>query len=99
MIITSEKTHKTYETVEECIAAEKAFDEEQARKEKAQKQLQSERKARAEEIEVARKAMNEAQNNYRKLVEAFVRDYKSYHTTILSVKDLPSFIREWFDMV
>lgn len=98
MIITSEKTHKNYTTVEECIAAEKAFDEEQARKEEAQKQLQSERKARAEEIEAARNAMNEAQNNYRKLVEAFVRDYKSYHTTIVSGKELPMLFKDWFDL-
>lgn len=92
MKIISEKTGKEYGSVEECIKAEKAYDEkiaaEKAAKEKAlveqkakKEALASERKARAKEIEDAMKAVKEAEDKYRELLNAFIKDYKSYHYT------------------
>lgn len=78
----SEKTGKTYDTADECLKAEKAYDkavaEEKARKEK----LTSERKERALEVENAYKAVLEAQKLYHEKLDAFIKDYKSFHMTI-----------------
>ena len=93
MKILSEKTNKWYTTVDECIAAEKAFDEavakEKAEKEKAlaekkakEEKLGAERKARANEIEEAYKASCEAYKHYQDLLNAFVKDYGSFHMTV-----------------
>ena len=92
MKIYSEKTNKEYATVEECLKAEEAFDkaeaEKKAAKEKAlaekkakEEKLVVERKERAKEIEDAMKAVKEAEDKYRELLNAFIRDYKSYHYT------------------
>lgn len=93
MKILSEKTGKEYPTVELCIAAEKAYDE-QIAKEKAEKEqalaiakakkeeLAAVRKNRAAEVENAYKAIIEAQKVYNEKLNAFVKDYGSFHMTI-----------------
>jgi len=92
MKILSEKTNKYYATVDECLAAEKAFDEavakEKAAKEKAlveqkakEEKLATERKARATEVEDAYKAVIDADKHYQELLSAFVKDYGSFHMT------------------
>jgi len=82
MKILSEKTGKEYQTVEECVAAEKEFDEAVA-KEKARKEnLAKERKERAKEVEDAYKAILEAQKVYKDKVDEFVKDYGSFHMSI-----------------
>ena len=92
MKIMSEKTGKEYKTVEECLAAEKAL-EEQLAKEKAEKEAKekalvakkeaalAERKADAEQVEVARKAMVEANRAYNKAMQDFLKKHGSYHRT------------------
>lgn len=93
MKIYSEKTNKEYATVDECVAAEKEFDEavakrkaeiqrmEEEKKAKAEK-LQTERKARAAEVEDAYKASIEAAKHYQDLLDKFVKDYGSFHMTV-----------------
>ena len=82
MRIFSEKTGKEYKTVPECLAAEKEFDEAVA-KEKARKEnLAKERKERAAEVEAAYNAILEAQKAYREKLDAFVKDYGSFHMTV-----------------
>ena len=89
MKIVSEKTGKEYMTVEECLAAEKEFDEAVA-KEKARKEnLANERKERAKEVEDAYKAVLEAQNAYRAKLDAFVKDYGSFHMTLRTGENNP----------
>ena len=84
MKILSEKTGKEYQTVEECVAAEKEFDEAVA-KEKARKEnLAKERKERAKEVEDAYKAILEAQKVYKRKLDDFLKDYHSFHTSIRS---------------
>ena len=93
MKIYSEKTNKEYATVEECLAAEEEFDkvvaEKQAAAEKAlaeakakKKALAAERKDRAIEVENAYKAILDAQKVYHEKLDAFVRDYGSFHMTV-----------------
>lgn len=82
MRIFSEKTGKEYKTVPECIAAEKEFDEAQAKEEARKKALSDERKTRAKEVEDALKAVCDAQKAYEEKLDAFVKDYGSFHATI-----------------
>ena len=112
MKILSDKTNKEYATVEECLAAEKAFDEmvakQQAEKEKAlaeqkakEEKLAAERKARATEVEDAYKAVVEAQKVYREKLNAFVKDYGSFHMTLKTGDGNPfdlfhGFFENWF---
>lgn len=107
----SDKTNKYYPTAE---AAEKAEFElkEQENRERAKKErearlkkekeekLAAERKARAAEVEDARKVMVAAQSKYREVLDAFVRDYNSFHFSIDSddVKSLKNTIPTLFEL-
>lgn len=82
MKILSEKTNKYYATVDECLAAEKAFNEAAAKKKAEEEKLNATRKERANEVENAYKASVEANKHYRELLDAFVKDYGSFHMTV-----------------
>lgn len=82
MKIFSEKTKQFYPTVDECVAAETAFDEEQAKIAAEQKALAEARKERAKEVEDAYKAAAEAKKTYLELRNKFVEDFGSFHMTI-----------------
>ena len=82
MKILSEKTNKYYATVDECLAAEKAFDEAAAKKKAEEEKLNATRKERANEVENAYKVSIEANKHYRELLDAFVKDYGSFHMTV-----------------
>lgn len=82
MRILSEKTGKEYQTVEECVAAEKEFDEAVAAEKARKENLAKERKERANEVEEAYKAVLEAQKAYKAKLDAFVKDYGSFHMTL-----------------
>ena len=56
MKIYSEKTNKEYASVDECLAAEKEFDEAVAAKKAAEEKALAERKAKQEAIAAERKA-------------------------------------------
>lgn len=73
----SEKTKKVYDDVEALEAAEKEFDEREAKA----LALREERKTRAKEVE-------EAYKHYLELRAKFIEDYKSFHMSITD-KDLP----------
>lgn len=76
-IYKSEVLNKEFETEEECLTAEKKYEEEHA-KELAEKE---ERATRAREV-------NDAYKKYLELRAKFVEDYKNYHITLTS-DDLP----------
>ena len=89
----SELVKKNFDSEQECLDAEKKYEEEHA-KELA---LKEERAARAKEV-------NEAYKKYLELRAKFLEDYKSFHMT-LTEKDLPAinsvnlwdlFDRFWF---
>lgn len=85
----SEILNKQFDTADECVAAEKAYEEEVAKKQVEQEYLKTQRKARAAAIEEAREKMVEAQNHYRILIGEFVKDYGTYHYSSKSVNDIP----------
>ena len=95
MKIMSEKTGKFYATIDECLAAEKAYDAEVAKKkEEEEKALAeakakreaavAERKVEAEKVEAARQALIKAQNEYKDALETFCSKYGAYHFTLKS---------------
>lgn len=82
MRIISDKTGKEYATVEECVAAEKEYDE-AIEAEKARKAALAERRAdRAKEVEAAYRKVVEAQKDYHKVLAAFCKDYGAFHMTL-----------------
>ena len=100
MKIYSEKTDKEYASVEDCLAAEKEYDEAMEAKRVAEEKALVERKAknekltakrkeRAAEVENAYKAILEAQKVYREKLDAFVKDYGSFHMTVRTGENNP----------
>ena len=92
----SEKLNKVFDTVEACEQAElrvkEAENREKILKEREaarKKELADKRKERAAEVEEARKAMIAAQKNYKEILEAFIRDYHSYHFTETDTENVP----------
>lgn len=104
----SDKTNKYYSTVEEANKAEFELKEKENR-ERAQKErearlkkekeekLTAERKDRAMEVEEARIAMEKARSKYANLLEAFCRDYKTFHLS-LTGEDAKRAIPTLFDI-
>lgn len=74
----SEVVKKNFDSEQECLDAEKKYEEEHT-KEVA---LKEERAARAKEV-------SDAYKHYLELRAKFLEDYKSYHMT-LTEKDLPA---------
>ena len=90
-------TNEVFANADDCAAAEKQYEEKKAKERAEKDKLAAERKARAAEVEEARKAMVIAQNKYKELIEAFVRDYKSYHYSSHSVDDIPTLFSSFFN--
>lgn len=101
MKILSEKTNKEYASVEECLAAEKEFDKQVALEKAKKEELANTRKTRAKEIEDAYKAILDAKKHYNELLDAFVKDYGSFHMTLRTGDGNPfdlfnRFFDNWF---
>ena len=91
MLYTSEKTNKSYKTVEELEAAEKEFD----KAEEEKKALVEVKKTRAKEVQdayeaylnvrkEAYKSISEAEKKYIELRNKFAKDYNGYHYTYIN---------------
>lgn len=104
----SEITKTIYDTEKACLEAEFKVKEEQnkekIRRERAereakekQERLNAERKVRAAEVENARKAMDAARSKYAEVLQAFCKDYGSYHTTLTN-EDAKNIIPTLFDV-
>jgi hypothetical protein len=104
----SDVTKQFYDTEKACLEAEFKVKEKQNRekilREKAERErkekqeaLAAERKARATEVEDARKAMVTAQHKYSEVLEAFCKDYGTFHQT-LTDEDAKSIIPTLFDI-
>ena len=85
----NEYEQKFYDNENECIAAEKACLKKQAEEKAAKEKKASERKMAAEKVEAARKAMYAAQSAYKKELEAFCKEYGTYHTTLTGIDSVP----------
>ena len=97
MTIISEKTGKTYESVEACLEDEKKFDREVEEAENKKKELTNTRKERAKEVEDAYNARLEADKLYREKLNKFIDDYGSFHMTINTEVENPYSIFDFLD--
>lgn len=97
MTIISEKTGKTYETVEDCLADEKKFDLAVEEKENKKKELANARKERAKEVEDAYNTRLEADRLYKEKLNKFIDDYGSFHMTINTEVEDPHSIFDFLD--
>lgn len=86
----SDVTKKFYDTAKECTKAEEEVIMMQAKEKEEKEKLAAERKNRAAEVEEARKKMVAAQNEYKEKLEAFIRDYKSYHYSSTNANEIPT---------
>lgn len=94
----SDKLDKLFDSAEECSQAEKDYDTQIAEKKQHELQLKEERSTRAKEIDEARKALEAASKHYHELIHAFVKDFGSYHHSIIKhdLQDDPDLL-DFFD--
>lgn len=85
----SEVLKRQFNTEEECLAAEKLYQEKVLAKQAAEDKAKEEKATRAKEIEKAykefkdaEKAYVESSNRLNKLRNAFVKDYGKFHMTV-----------------
>lgn len=90
----SEVTKQFYDSLKDGETAEQEALFAKKRAEEEKERLLAERKARADEVEEARKAMVKAQDEYKKVLNNFLRDYKTYHYSTSNIDDIPSFF-DW----
>ena len=75
MIIYSEKTKKTYTSVEACAADEAAYDAKIAEEKRIAEEKEQARKVREVEVTEAYDALVKAEKRYNDLVDAYNNDY------------------------
>lgn len=83
----SEELKKLFDNEDELTKAENKAKEVALAKEKKEKALREERATRAKEVEDAFKAARDAEKKANELLNEFVKDYGSFHTTIKDVVD------------
>ena len=82
----SQKTKKIYDKQEDCLADEKKYDAAMKEQEDKAQKLKEERGARSKEVEDAYEAIIDAQRHYDEVLNAFIKDYGIYHTTITTFR-------------
>jgi tRNA(Ser,Leu) C12 N-acetylase TAN1 len=108
MKIYSEKTNKEYASVEDCLAAEKEYDEAMEAKKAAEEKALVERKAKqeaeiaerkadADEVEAARQELIAAQKKYHETLAKFCQKHGAYHYTIKPGEGLHDLFSSVFD--
>lgn len=102
-VFLSEKLNKYFDSEEECNKAEKEHEEklalvkaEQEKKLELEKQKKAERKERAEAVTQAFKDADEAYKHAKDLLNEFVREYGSFHTSYTTKDLVPT--RSLFDI-
>ena len=83
----SEDLKRLFDNEDELTKAEAEAKKVALAKETKEKQLREERATRAKEVEDALKAARDAEKKANKLMNNFVQDYGSFHTTIKDVFD------------
>ena len=95
----SELTKKLYDSEQDLLEDEERVEEETRKLEEQKRAIAEQRKERAAEIDAARKRMIEAQSEYRRLINEFCKDYKSYHYSCNSFEDLPQVFKDLFSVL
>ena len=100
-IYCNEYTDEPFDTPEKAAESERKYLEAKAAKEKAEAERKaalekknSERAARAKEVEEALKAFTDARKNYVEKLNAFCKDYGSFHYTTRGTDPM-----DWFDLI
>ena len=78
MIIRSEKTGKEYATVDECLAAEKKYDEAVSAQEKQKKLREEAKEAKRLEVKAAKEKYYSARQEYIDKLDEFNREYSCH---------------------
>ena len=89
----SEQLSKLFDTQTELETAEEKANAAKRAEEEKKAKLKANRETRAKEVEDAFKTAAEAQKKANELLNAFLKDYGSYHTTL---KDAPVSIWDAF---
>ena len=89
----SEQLSKLFDTQAELETAEEKANAAKREEEEKKAKLKANRETRAKEVEDAFKTAAEAQKKANELLNAFLKDYGSYHTTL---KDVPVSIWDAF---
>lgn len=71
----SETTKQMYNTAEDCMKAENAFNAEKAAAEAKAREAALEKQHRIEELNAAKAELKKAEEKYGRLLKAFERDY------------------------
>lgn len=91
----SEKLNRLFDSSDECAKAEEAHDKAIAEAEAKKKALADDRASRAKEVEDLYKAAVDAKKAYDERLQAFLKDYGSFHATFKNVDPFFS-IFDWF---
>lgn len=91
MIIRSEKTGKEYATVDECLAAEKKYDEAVSAQEKQKKLREEAKEAKRLEVKAARDKYYAARQEYIDNLDEFNREYS--RREVIDDNELKNFLQ------
>lgn len=92
----SEKTHKTYDTEEACLAAEKELEDAITAEKERKEKLAATRKERAQEVKDAYEDSIKAKDHFNEVLNNFVRDYGSFHMTLRNDNNRPYSLAEFW---
>lgn len=91
MIIRSEKTGKEYATVDECLAAEKKYDEAISAQEKQKKLREEAKEAKRLEVKTAKEKYYAARQEYIDKLDEFNREYSRHE--VIDDNELKNFFQ------
>ena len=96
----AEKLGQYFDSAEACESAEKEYEEKLAAEKKQKEEMTKDRGRRASEVQEAYEAFKNAEKNYYKLRNQFIKDYHYYHTTYSSTEDLEDFdlVKLWDEL-
>ena len=95
----SEEMKRFFDTEEECMTAEAAYEEELEKARKAKAEAAERRKARAQEVELARDEFIKARDNFNKVLNDFCKEYGSYHFSINETQSPSGFFKSLMDLI
>ena len=95
----SDVTKKFYNTVEDCEREEKQVIKQEEEKKLAEQRKNEARANAAKSVEEKRLVMVKAQKDYKEALEAFCKQYGSYHFTSKSFDDIPHLFNSFFDFL
>ena len=95
----SEEMKRFFDTEEECMTAEAAYEEELENARRAKAEAAERRKARAQEVELARDELIKARDNFNKVLNDFCKDYGTYHFSINESQSLGGFFKSLMDLI